>query len=85
VGKTANLRKFMAKKKATKKKELGIIPLAKVPDYIHELTDGNIVRSLKTIRNWVYRGDLESVKVAGKVWVRKDSIDLYLSTFVEEM
>jgi len=71
----------MAKKKQT----LGIIQLSEVPKYVEELTDGNIVRSLKTIRNWVYRGDLESVKVAGKVWVRKDSIDLYLSTFVEEM
>jgi len=81
VGNAANLRKFMAKKKQT----LGIIQLSEVPKYVEELTDGNIVRSLKTIRNWVYRGDLESVKVAGKVWVRKDSIDLYLSTFVEEM
>jgi hypothetical protein len=71
----------MAKKKQT----LGIIQLSEVPKYVEELTDGHIVRSLKTIRNWVYRGDLESVKVAGKVWVRKDSIDLYLSTFVEEM
>ena len=75
----------MPKKKTAKKKELGIIQLAEVPDYIYELTDGNIERSLKTIRNWVYRGDIEAVKVAGKVWVKKDSIDLYLSTFVEEM
>ncbi len=75
----------MAKKKKATKDELGILPLAEVPDYIYELTDGNIDRSLKTIRNWIYRGDLEAVKVAGKVWVKKDSVDLYLSAFVEEM
>jgi hypothetical protein len=83
-GQTHKQGTFMAKKKATKD-ELGIIPLAEVPDYIYELTDGNIDRSLKTIRNWIYRGDLEAVKVAGKVWVKKDSVDLYLSAFVEEM
>jgi len=59
--------------------EIRIAPIVSIPSYISEKTNGAVVRSIKTVREWAAKGTIKSRKIAGSVFVELESVDQLLN------
>ena len=60
----------------TNMSESQLIHISDLPAYLKEKTGGVVNVQVKTVRNWLYSGKVESTKVFGKRYVTAESADL---------
>ena len=56
-----------------------LIHITDLPAYLKEKTGGVVNVQVKTVRNWLYSGRVESRKVLGKRYVTAESADLIVN------
>ena len=52
-----------------------MMPIADLPKYISEMTNGQVKRSLKTIKNWEKQGKFFTTKLGNMTFANIDSVN----------